>query len=196
MPGISTLPLSLKGKFSLLFDRETLLRHVHPYCRGVLLIGGAISPSTAELIPIENGKIIPSVESEKFVPKNSNQLVLALEQEWLHHCTIQVRKLQTQPIQVNVKVSTSTILLTGGWETETMVLELSSLDGDLEQVLGSLFFNNQIKISFLTIKSNTTFGNLGDNKEAARSHHRPRQPRLRHLHAWGCPGTQLLGMKK
>ena len=95
------------------------------------MIGGAISPSTAELIPIENGK---SVESEKVVPKNSNQLVLALEQEWLHHCTIQVKKLQTQPIQVNVKVSTSTILLTGGWETETMVLELSSLDGDLEQV--------------------------------------------------------------
>ena len=144
MPGISTLPLSLKGKFSFLFDRETILHHVRPYCRGVLLIGGAISPSTAELIPIENGKILPSLESEKVSPKNSNQLVLALEQEWLHHCTIQVRKLQTQPIQVNVKVSTSTILLTGGWETETMVLELSSLDGDLEQVLDSLFFNNQI----------------------------------------------------
>ena len=97
------------------------------------MIGGAISPSTAELIPIENGKIlpsvesekvvpknrnqlVPSVESEKVVPKNSNQLVLALEQEWLHHCTIQVKRLQTQPIQFNLKVSTSTILLTGGWE--------------------------------------------------------------------------------
>merc|ERR1711953_804024 len=101
----------------------THARHFHSSAvteRGVLLIGGAISPSTAELIPIENGKILPSVESEKVVPKNSNQLVLALEQEWLHHCTIQV--------------STSTILLTGGWKTETMVLELSSLDGDLEQV--------------------------------------------------------------
>ena len=101
------------------------------------MIGGAISPSTAELIPIENGKITPSVESEKVVPKNSNQLVLALEHSGK-------KKIQTQPIQVNLKVSSSTILLTGGWETETMVLELSSLDGDLEQVLDSLFFNNQI----------------------------------------------------
>ena len=55
--------------------------------RGVLLVGGAISPSTAELIPIDNDNLRPNAESGH---KRGNMLVFGLEQEWLHHCSIQV----------------------------------------------------------------------------------------------------------
>merc|ERR1711962_354143 len=103
----------------------THARHFHASAvtgRGVLLVGGAISPFTAELLPIENDHLVPSLENNHLVTsvENNNSLVLTLEHEWLHHCTIEV--------------SSSTILLTGGWETETMVLEISNLDGNLEQV--------------------------------------------------------------
>ena len=59
-----------------------------------MLVGGAISPFTAELLPIENDYLAPNIENdhlEKIVEKN-NSMILTLEHEWLHHCTVEVER--------------------------------------------------------------------------------------------------------
>ena len=54
------------------------------------MVGGAISPFTAELLPIENDHLVPKFENDHL--ENNNSMILTLEHEWLHHCTIEVER--------------------------------------------------------------------------------------------------------
>ena len=89
MPDTSTPLLLRGGHFCFLIDMSLLTSSIF---RGVLLVGGAISPFTAELLPIKNDHLVPNFENNHLVTsvENNNSMILTLEHEWLHHCTIEV----------------------------------------------------------------------------------------------------------
>ena len=91
MPDTSIPLLLREGHFCFLVDISMLTSSIF---RGVLLIGGAISPFTAELLPFENNQLVPKFKNNHLVTsvENNNSMILTLEHEWLHHCTIEVER--------------------------------------------------------------------------------------------------------